>query len=212
MVGPKLDRRTFLRGAAAGLGAAAAPGAVRSAVARSRRPAPNILVIMVDQLRFPQDFQTGFSGLMPNLARLRAGGVSFARHYTAANDCTPARGALVTGLYSHQTGCLVTGGSTLAPQFPTWGTILREQGYTTAWFGKWHLTSHDNRWSAVHDGHALERYGFDGGTFPSPDGGPGQGWRVDPQIAAQFASWYAKAPARRPWCTTVSLVNPHDIA
>ena len=149
---------------------------------------------------------------MPNIARLRRGGVSFGGHFTAANDCTPARGALVTGLYSHQTGCLVTGGSTLAPQFPTWGTLLREHGYRTAWFGKWHLTSHDNRWTVARNGHALEQYGFDGGTYPSPDGGPGQGWHADPQIAAQFGSWLAKAPSKQPWCTTVSFVNPHDIA
>ena len=97
------------------------------------------------------------AGLMPNLARLRSGGVSFASHYTAANDCTPARGTLLTGLYSHQTGCLVTGGSTLAPLFPTWGTMLREHGYATAWFGKWHLTSHDNRWTASRNAHALEQ-------------------------------------------------------
>ena len=211
-----IDRRTLLRrGALAGGALAAArSGAVRVALAASAPRPPNILVIMVDQLRAPQGFQLGAvaSHLMPNLARLRNGAVSFARHYTAANDCTPARGALLTGLYSHQTGCLVTGGSTLAPQFPTWGTMLREQGYATAWFGKWHLTHHDNRWTVARNGHALEPYGFDGGTYPSPDGGPGEGWRMDPQIVSQFRAWYAKAPANRPWCTTVSLVNPHDIA
>ena len=36
---------------------------------------------------------------------------------------------------------------------------------------------------------ALERYGFAGGTYPSPDGAPGQGWRVDPHIAGQFEQW-----------------------
>jgi arylsulfatase A-like enzyme len=174
---------------------------------------PNILVIMVDQLRTPQWFQTASSvGYMPNLARLRSGAVSFARHYTAANDCTPARGALVTGLYSHQTGCLVTGGSTLSPLFPTWGTMLREHGYTTAWFGKWHLTSRDNKWTVSRNGRALDQYGFSGGTYPSPDGAPGEGLRVDPLIAAQFKAWYATAPSNRPWCATVSFVNPHDIA
>ena len=179
-----------------------------------RQRAPNILVVIVDQLRAPQGFQTGAleAALMPNLARLRNGAVSFDSHYTAANDCTPSRSTLLTGLYSHQTGCLVTGGSTLAPMFPTWGKMLREHGYTTAWFGKWHLTRHDNKWTASRNAGALEPYGFSGGTYPSPDGGPGQGWRVDPMIAAQFKAWYAKAPTNRPWCTTVSFVNPHDIA
>ena len=169
---------------------------------------------MVDQLRAPQWFQSGppAAGLKPNVARLRAGGVSFDSHYTAANDCTPARSTLLTGLYSHQTGCLVTGGSTLSPLFPTWGSMLRDHGYATGWFGKWHLTSGDNQWTLSRDARALEPYGFSGGTFPSPDGGPGQGWRTDPVIAAQFERWYATAPTNAPWCTTVSFVNPHDIA
>ena len=84
---------------------------------------------------------------MPNLARLRNGGIYFASHYTAANDCSPSRAVLLTGLHSQQTGCLVTGGSTLDPKFPTWGSILRERGYETRWYGKWHLTHRDNRWT-----------------------------------------------------------------
>ena len=175
---------------------------------------PNILVIMVDQLRTPQWFSAtaAAAALMPNLARLRQGGVSFGSHYTAANDCTPARAALLTGLHTHQTGCMITGGSTLDPGFPTWGTMLREQGYRTHWYGKWHLTHGDNLWDSYENAGALEPYGFAGGTFPSPDGAPGQGWRVDPHIVTQFEHWYARAPKRDPWCTTVSLVNPHDIA
>lgn len=184
---------------------------------RRRRP-PNILVVMVDQLRTPQWFSASAAAtaLMPNLARLRAGGVSFSSHYTAANDCTPARAALLTGLHTHQTGCLITGGSTLDPGFPTWGTMLRELGYRTHWYGKWHLTKGDNLWDSYEDSGALEPYGFSGGTYPSPDGAPGQGWRVDPHIVTQFERWFAKAGAggteKKPWCTTVSLVNPHDIA
>ena len=105
---------------------------------------------MVDQLRFPQWLGAGPGGpsLPPNLRRLRKGAVSFARHYTASNDCTPARAALLTGLYTHQTGCMITGGSTLDPGFPTWGTMLREHGYHTRWYGKWHLTHGDNQWDA----------------------------------------------------------------
>lgn len=175
---------------------------------------PNILVIMVDQLRTPQWFSASApaQALMPNLARLRRAGVSFANHYTAANDCTPARAALLTGLHTHQTGCMITGGSTLDPGFPTWGTMLREHGYRTYWYGKWHLTHGDNWWSSQYDAGALEPYGFGGGTYPSPDGAPGQGWRVDPHIVNQFERWIAHAPTSEPWCTTVSFVNPHDIA
>ncbi len=233
-----MDRRTVIKrgliagGLLAGAGAAieaaksqsssdsiAAPRAAAApAIARTPPSAtpgkPNILVIVVDQLRFPQWFSPDPAGLglPPNLQRLRQGAVSFARHYTASNDCTPARSTLLTGLYTHQTGCMITGGSTLDPGFPTWGTMLRDHGYRTRWLGKWHLTHGDNRWTALAGEQALERYGFDGGVFPSPDGAPGQGWRVDPHIAARFADWFAAEGGSEPWCTTVSFVNPHDIA
>ena len=89
----RIDRRTFIAagvaaGGALGALAAAADAAKKRAPGPPRAGAPNILVIMVDQLRYPQGFQTtsAAAGLMPNLARLRAGGVSFAHHYTAAND------------------------------------------------------------------------------------------------------------------------------
>jgi arylsulfatase A-like enzyme len=181
---------------------------------KSRSEKPNILVIVVDQLRFPQWFSPnpGGIGLPPNLERLSQGAVSFARHYTASNDCSPSRSAMLTGLYTHQTGCMITGGSTLDPGFPTWGTMLREHGYATRWLGKWHLTHGDNHWTDFTGEQALERYGFDGGVFPSPDGAPGQGWRVDGHIARRFADWFEEEGGSEPWCTTVSFVNPHDIA
>ncbi len=230
----RVDRRTFLKGtliggalagaglaigAAADTGGSPAPGtrpgpAVAPTTPTSKSDKPNILVIVVDQLRFPQWFSPDPSGLglPPNLRRLREGAVSFARHYTASNDCSPARATLLTGLYTHQTGCMITGGSTLDPGFPTWGTMVREHGYSTRWLGKWHLTHDDNHWTELTGEPALERYGFDGGVFPSPDGAPGQGWKMDPHIARRFADWFAHEGGAEPWCTTVSFVNPHDIA
>ena len=198
------DRRTFLKQGLLAAGGLALGS--RSRGRPDRRRAPNILVIVVDQLRTPVWMPAAAlpSTLMPNLAALRAGAVSFERHYTASNDCTPSRGTLLTGLYSHQTGCLITGNSHLDPGFPTWGTLLRELGYSTWWWGKWHLNPNP--------GATLEPYGFSGGTYPSPNGSPGQGTAVDPAIAAQFAEWLSLEGGGPPWCATVSFVNPHDIA
>jgi arylsulfatase A-like enzyme len=190
---------------------------------------PNILVIVVDQLRTPQWFpdQATLDRLLPAMASLRKSSVSFTRYYTAATACTPARGTLVTGLYSHQTfllDTLLSGAGVpftlpqpnLNPGFPTWGKLLRDNfGYKTWWFGKWHLSNSNS----------LEAYGFSGGTYPSPNGNPGEGLTVDPYIVKggtppqgiratdQFAQWINSSDARNaPWCTTVSLINPHDIA
>jgi arylsulfatase A-like enzyme len=225
-----VDRRTFLAGglkvtsaitaAALGIdslaaaGAAATPAPKRKPGPYRRSSQPNILVIMVDQLRTPRWFGSGghAAALPPNIASLARSGVSFVRHYTASNDCSPARATMLTGLHTHQTGCMITGASTLDPGFPTWGTMLRSQGYATYWYGKWHLTRGDAHWNAGNGPAGLARYGFDGGTFPSPNGAPGQGWKVDPMITKQFDRWYKEAAGDGPWCTTVSFVNPHDIA
>ena len=116
--------------------------------------------------------------------------------------------SMTTGLYSHQTGCLFTGEgpteSTLAPRFPTWGTMLRELGYRTWWWGKWHL---GHAGDTTPDG--LDAHGFAGGTYPSPNGAPNQGLQKDPSIVDQFTEWFDTNADSGPWCTTVSLVNPH---
>ena len=212
-----MDRRTFLkRGALAAAGSLGVPalprrhaqnGPNRGRGRRSRRAhRPNILTIIVDQLRAPvwMPASAPLASVMPNLAALAERAVSFEAHYTASNDCSPSRSVLLTGLYTHQTGVMVTGSGWLDPCFPTWGTLLRELGYQTSYYGKWHLNPNPNA--------PLEQYGFSGGTYPSPNGGPGQGTRVDPSIAEQFLEWFAGHSEARPWATTVSFVNPHDIA
>ncbi len=217
-----VTRRSFLkRSTALGLAAGAAlpgeasarlvrTGAARSLV-RKADTRPNILFIIVDQFRHPRFFpdQAQLDRWLPNLARIRRQATSFENHYTASNMCVASRGAMLTGLYSHQTGCMLTlvnGDSTLSPSFPTWGTMLRDEGYNTNWYGKWHLAAEANEVSGT-----LEPYGFNGGTFPSPNGAAQQGLKMDSVIAGQFDGWFEDAAEKGPWCTTVSLVNPHDI-
>jgi arylsulfatase A-like enzyme len=141
---PEIDRRSFLKAsAAASLVASAAGPAAADAKARPKKhqtPAhssgkPNILVIVVDQLRYPRWFpdQAQIDAWLPNIARLRKQATVFENHYTASDMCVAARGTMLTGLYSQQTGCMLTsvfgaggaGGTTLSPGFPTWGTMLR---------------------------------------------------------------------------------------
>lgn len=208
-----MNRRTFLkRAATAGallLGNQLLPTPWQSVTpqrALAADGAPNILVIIVDQMRSPQWFpdQSQLDSYLPNIARLRNGAVNLGSHYTAAAACTPARACLVTGLYTHQTWCMVTGQSELNPGFPTWGTLLRNNGYQTNWFGKWHLAE-----ESCPD---LELYGFGGSACPDPHGAPGQGEARDPSIATQVVNWLGSDQANSgPWCTTVSFVNPHDI-
>jgi arylsulfatase A-like enzyme len=208
-----MNRRSFIKKAAAAGGGLVASQAMApfAAAAKSQRR-PNILVIVVDEMRVPRWFpsQTELDALLPNLARIRNRATSFESHYTAANMCVAARGTMLTGLYGHQTGCMLTkavaDSSTLSSKFPTWGTMLRQHHYETTWWGKWHLGPVPDKTEG-----GLEPYGFDGGTYPSPNGNPEQGKEKDPSIADQFIEWIDGYSGKKPWCTTVSLVNPHDI-
>jgi len=130
--------------------------------------------------------------------------------------CTPSRVTQATGLYTHQVGIFATTPPTnLNPGFPTFGTMLRQNGYDTYWFGKWHMSG-DQNGNCEPD--PYEAYGFTAdwpgsGTCPSPNGGAGQGLAMDPLIRQQFIDWLTARPANeKPWAATVSFVNPHDIA
>ena len=166
-----MDRRDFIKSA----GIAAAGGALAGAGLASRPsqaqvsgpmpgPQPNILFILVDELRFPSVFPSSVTATdpfqavdqflaqyMPNVHALWQSGVKFGSHYTAATACSPARGVLISGLYSQQSWLLQTikgkglgvrasPTPPLNPVFPTYGKLLRAAGYTTPYIGKWHVS------------------------------------------------------------------------
>ena len=111
---------------------------------------PNIVLILVDEMRFPSVFPVGVNTpdeflrrFMPNVHELWRHGVKFEGYYSSGNACSPARATIATGLYPHQQWLLATRtttGPSLQPGFPTYGKLLRSLGYQTPYFGKWHLS------------------------------------------------------------------------
>ena len=105
-----MKRRDFLKSTAAVAGATAASRLTFAQNAAEPGPQPNILFILVDELRWPSVFPAGvkdaedyFKTFMPNLYKyVYKNGVKFSNYHTAANACTPSRGVILTGLYSHQ--------------------------------------------------------------------------------------------------------------
>ena len=110
--------------------------------------APNVLIIILDDVGFGHAGTFGGAVATPTLDRLAAGGLRYNHFHTTAL-CSPTRGALLTGRNHHSIGTgviieLGTGfpGYTGIVPNTTAGLpeILRQNGYTTAAFGKWHNT------------------------------------------------------------------------
>ncbi|HWD74821.1 MAG TPA: sulfatase-like hydrolase/transferase [Solirubrobacteraceae bacterium] len=187
-----------------------------SAASKTERR-PNIVFILVDEMRFPSVFPQGVNSagqflrrFMPNVYELWRHGVKFEGYYSSGNACSPARATIATGLYPHQQWLLATRtvkGPSLQPAFPTYGKLLRGFGYDTPYFGKWHLSDPPAQGIQGY----LQNYGFQGYTNPDPTGTNGQGAAEDGNIANQAVAWLRGRRGRQaPFCLTVSFVNPHD--
>lgn len=113
-------------------------------------PKPNFVVIFVDNLGIG-DLGCFGSTLhrTPNIDRLAAEGTRFTSFYVASGVCTPSRAALMTGCYPLRVNMHESGGKTpvlravdkkgLNPKETTIPEVLRQAGYATGIFGKWHL-------------------------------------------------------------------------
>src|SRR5215469_7224331 len=110
--------------------------------------APNVLIILIDDMGFGQPSTFGGPVNMPTLDRLAKGGLRYNEFHVTAL-CSPTRAALLTGRNHH----MVNAGAVMdvATAFPgntgvrpnniaPLAEILRLNGYSTAAFGKWHQT------------------------------------------------------------------------
>ena len=171
---------------------------------------PNILILCMDQwdatMEVPDEVE------LPAMERLEAEGVRFDRNYCTVPICTPSRSSMWTGLHANQTGMYENTNQAwiddMSTDIPTIGHQMRDQGYYTAFKGKWHLSWLD------HTEDALEPYGFsDYQQWGEMFGEPLEGEKLDGTIAFQTVDWLeTKAPTLdQPWLMVSSMVNPHDI-
>ncbi len=147
----KVTRRNLLASASA---LAAVPvqavaknsGGQAEAAGRKR---PNILLVISDQFRADNLGCLGNPmGLTPNLDAMARRGTLFRQAMTNQPVCAPARGILFTGQYPQVNG-VWRNGLGLRPGDVTLPKMLRQEGYTADYIGKWHLApkvdqSHDS--------------------------------------------------------------------
>ena len=101
---------------------------------------PNIILMMADDLGWGD---VGFNGntviRTPHLDAMAEAGLRFTRFYAAAPVCSPTRGAALTGRHPYRYGIWFANEGHLKPEELTLAELLRERGYATGHFGKWHV-------------------------------------------------------------------------
>jgi arylsulfatase len=141
----------FAFGAAMAVGAAATGRAGDAApkleLSQAPAGAPNIVLVLLDDVGFAASSTFGGPVPTPALDRLAKGGLRYNRFHTTG-ICSPTRASLLTGRNPHAVGVgsVLNSASiypgyrgVLAPSAATVAEVLRQNGYATALFGKWHL-------------------------------------------------------------------------
>lgn len=101
---------------------------------------PNIILLMADDQGWGD---TGYNGhphlKTPNLDAMAANGAVYERFYAASAVCSPTRGSVMTGRHALRYGICNANCGHIKAEEVTLGEMLKDQGYTTGHFGKWHL-------------------------------------------------------------------------
>lgn len=105
---------------------------------------PNIIILMTDDQGYGDVHCYGNTQLhTPNLDKMADEGVRFTNFYAGASSSTPSRAALLTGRYAERVGLPSVVDDTssigLKPTEYTIADYLKQNGYATGMFGKWHL-------------------------------------------------------------------------
>jgi arylsulfatase A-like enzyme len=121
---------------------------------------------LVDDMRWDEFGAAGHPFVeTPNMDRLAREGARFLNAFATTPLCSPSRGSFLTGQYPHTHG-IVDNTARHSHELPTFPRALRQHGYRTGFFGKWHMGNDDSprpgftRWVAM----------------------PGQGEAIDPLL------------------------------
>jgi arylsulfatase A-like enzyme len=207
--------------------------------------APNILIVLIDDAGPGLPTPLGGEVHTPTLERVMRDGIGYNRFHTTAM-CSPTRGALLTGRNHHHiaAGQIAEfandwdGYAGIQPKSSAMvGEVLKEYGYSTAAFGKWHNTPADQTTAAGPfdywpTGYGFEYfYGFLGGeasqwepnlvrntTLVEPRKTPAEGYHLSEDLADDAIDWLQKHKAFQPdkpffmYWATGAVHGPHHVA
>ncbi len=205
-----------------------------SAVAQAATPT-NVLLILADDLGWADTALYGKTSLYetPNIERLAARGMAFSNAYAASPICSPTRASILTGQTParhgmttpaghvprvllkpeiqtsgppHQKCTNVRSATRIDPSLPTLGKVLKNGGYATAHFGKWHLGT---------EPHSPLEFGFDvdiphwhgpgpAGSYLAPWSYPNfkaraPGEHIEDRMAEEAVAWLKSRDRSKPF-------------
>jgi arylsulfatase len=206
--------------------------------------APNVVVILLDDVGYGAASVFGGPAQTPELERLAAGGLRY-NSFHVNSLCSPTRAALLSGRNSHQLGfgTVIEGASGYPGYNATWpkkaasvAEVLKQNGYSTAAFGKWHNTP---GWELTDNGPfdhwptglGFEYwYGFQTGqenqweprlfrntVAVEPDSTPAQGYHFTTDITNDAIRWLHQHDALTPdkpfflYFATGAIHTPHHV-
>lgn len=206
---------------------------------RAPQGAPNVLIVLIDDMGFGASSAFGGPCPMPTAEALADDGLRYSRFHTAAM-CSPTRQALMTGRNHHSVGMgHIIEYATSAPGYhgvrpPSAATLaqtLSANGYATAAFGKWHQTPSWEQTAAGPFDRWPTREGFDhfygilsaeasqfaptlvdGTTFVDPPATEEEGYHLSEDLVDRTIAWIDRlrtADADKPWFGYLSFGATH---
>lgn len=152
------------------------PAPATSSSSQSVRRPPNIVMVLVDDMRWDEMRAAGHPFIeTPNMDRLAREGARFLNAFATTPLCSPSRASFLTGQYAHTNG-IIDNTARPSHNLPVFPLQLQHAGYLTGFFGKWHMGNDDsprpgfNHWVAM----------------------PGQGEAIDPSLNVDGERVHAK--------------------
>ncbi len=192
---------------------------------------PNLIYVFADQLRY---FSVGYAGderaLTPNIDALCKESTDLCQAVSGHPVCAPYRASLLTGKYTTSTG-MVINEIRMNTNHHTFADVLNENGYETAYIGKWHMYAaelghhYDPKNSYIPKGR--DRLGFDGyfagynfrheygvGTayyhLDSPEKIYYDKYEPDAQVDMAVEQLERLSAGDKPFALFLSIGTPHD--
>lgn len=174
---------------------------------------PNVLFILCDDLRPDAVGCLGSKHVKtPHIDEVAKNGVVFLNSFCTTSLCSPSRASILTGLYAHAHG--VRNNFTELPEsLPHWPARLQQEGYDTAYIGKWHMGEGNDKprpgfdWFISHKGQGKyfdTEWNVNGVQHETPKG------YYTTVVTDYCLDWLKKRSHNTPWSLCLGHKAPHS--